>query len=536
MFTLQKPIKSKISIQRRLFKILTPVCLALLAFVVYRYSAGKLSKPTIELSTNDLEPVRTVTYDVTVNAPGDIRSANNTTVECEIERLAVYTQGRSMVTKGSTRILKLIPDGSYVKKGDVLCQLDSRDLEEVVRLQKINLQQAMAMEKYTEMDMEVSNIMLQEYLQGSAKQRVQALNAQIALANFDASRITGRLAWSRRMYDKGYLSKTTVRAEELALQRSDMMLTQAQNALKTFQKYTLPKTEHSFQSRILSQKYLLTYYQRWVNSQKERLKKFEEQVAKCTVRAPHDGLIIYANEDDGDTRVEVGSEMRQGQDLFFLPDLNHMQVLAKLNESVVEKVKEGMPVNVLVQSLDQREYTGKVEKVAEFPIPPSSWRSSPEVKSYFCVVNIEGSPEGLRPGLNAEIKVMTGREVQALAISPEVVQVEDNKEFCFVMQDDGTIEKREIRTRTGDPGNLEILEGLKEGELVIRTPNSVEENPGVIDRVVSLPDRPWNEKIDSEILHANLGAENPTASTPGDDNRFDSPVVIQTAGKSSNGL
>ena len=447
---------------------------------------SRASKPTLELTSQDIEPVRTVRYDVTVNAPGEVQSANNTVVECEIERLAVYTQGRAMVSRGSTRILKLIPDGSHVKKGDVLALLDSRDFEEIVRLQKINLEQALAMQKYTEMDLEVSGIALQEYLKGSAVQTVKALQGQIAMATFDASRTTGRLEWSRKMFEKGYLSKTTVRAEELALQRSDLMLTRAQTALNTFQKFTLPKTEHSFQARIMSQTYLLKYYQRWVASQRERLEKFQNQVAKCTVRAPHDGMVIYANENDGDTRVEEGSEMRQGQDMFYLPDLHDMQVLVKLNESIVEKVEVGMPVNVLVQSLDQREYAGKVEKIAEFPIPPSSWRSSPEVKNYYCVVKIEGKPEDLRPGLTAEIKVMTGKARESLAVSPEVVHLEDDKEYCFVVGDGNHIEKREIRTRTADAGSLEILEGLTEGEMVLRSPGMVEDDAGLIDDVVRL--------------------------------------------------
>lgn len=479
-------------------------------------------KPTLNISSDDIEPVRTVRYDVTVNAPGEIQSSNNTVVECEIERLAVYTQGRAMVSKGSTRILKLIPDGSYVKKGDVLCLLDSRDYEEIVRLQKINLEQALAMQKYTEMDLEVSRIALQEYLKGSAVQTVKALQAQIAMATFDASRTTGRLEWSRKMFNKGYLSKTSVRAEELALQRSDLMLTRAQTALNTFQKFTLPKTEHSFQSRIMSQTYLLKYYQRWVASQRERLAKFEQQVAKCTVRAPHDGMVIYANENDGDTRVEEGSEMRQGQDLFYLPDLKDMQVLVKLNESIVEKVEVGMPVNVLVQSLDQREYAGKVEKIAEFPIPPSSWRSSPEVKNYYCVVKIDGKPEDLRPGLTAEIKIMTGKARESLAVSPEVVHLEDNREYCFVVQEGNRIEKREIRTRTADAGALEILDGLAEGEIVLRSTDLVEEDPRLIDGIVQLNPKPENGLANNPMIEMLLAQP----YTPDSSNESSTPADV----------
>ena len=454
------------------------------------YRSQNWNKPSLELSSTETEPVRRVSFDVSINAPGEIRSADNTIVECEIERLAVYTRGGSMVSGASTRILKLVPDGSVVKKNDVICKLDSSAVEELVRLQKINLQQATSMHDYTKMDLEVAKIALEEYKNGTAKQYQQTLRGQIALATSDASRTTGRLAWSRKMFEKGYLSKTTVRAEELSLQRSDLLLTRSEIALKTFNKYTLPKTEHSFESRIQSQNYLLKYYQRWVASQRERLTKFEEQVAKCTVKAPHDGVAIYANEEDGDTRIEEGSEIRQGQDIFYLPDLDNMQVLSKLSETIVEKVRAGMKVAVFVQSQSGTEYSGVVEKVSEFPIPPSSWRSAPEVKNYYCVVKIDGKPEDLRPGLTAEIKVLTDVKEDILAVSPEVIHVENDKEYCFVLQQSGEIEKREVRTTTGDPGTLAVLEGLEEGELVLRSPRKIEDQPELIDKVVALSPQP----------------------------------------------
>jgi len=156
-------------------------------------SSKNWNKPTLEWSSSDTESVRRVSLDVSINAPGEVRSAENTIVECEIERLAVSTRGGSMVSGASTRILKLVPDGSTVKKGDVICLLDSRAVEELVRLQKINLQQAIAMQNYTELDLEVAKISLEEFKYGTAKQRVQTLNRQIALANADAARTTGRL-------------------------------------------------------------------------------------------------------------------------------------------------------------------------------------------------------------------------------------------------------------------------------------------------------------------------------------------------------
>lgn len=475
--------KSSISLRRFLFPALL-CCIGLGSYQLHLYR--QKSQAHFEVPAESIEEVRLVNLDTSVNAAGEIRSATNTVVECEIERMYVYAAGRAMLNGNSTRILKLIPDGSAVKKDQVICELDSSAYEEAVRLQKINLEQALAMQHYTEMDLEVSQIMLEEYRHGTAKRTSQSLRQQIALARADSMRSSGRLEWSRKMYGKGYVSRSSMRAEELAMQRADIMMSRSQIALDTFEKYTKPRTEHSFRSRLMSQNWLLTYYRKNVESQRKQLERYEKQVANCKVRAPHDGIVVYANEEDGDSRIEEGSEIRYKQDIFFLPDLNDMQVLAKLSESVVDRVRAGMKVNVQVQSLSGVELEGTVEQVAQFPIAPSSWRTSAEVKNYFCLVKVHNPGNSLRPGMTAEIDVLTDEQETLLAVSPEAVHIEEDHAYCYVVRDDGGIEKREVRARTADADHVAIMEGLEQGESVIRSPlNRLEQVPPIV-RVVSL--------------------------------------------------
>jgi HlyD family secretion protein len=445
-------------------------------------------------STIETDPVRRIKFDASVNAPGEIQSANNTIVECEIERLSVMVQGRSITSGSSTTILKIIPDGSMVKKDDVLCVLDSSEFEELARLQRINVERAKADKLEAEMNLEVAKIALDEYRLGTAKQMVQSLKGQIALAQSDSTRLTSRLDWSRKMLHKGYASRTSVRSEELALQRSDLQLTQAEFALRTFEKYSKPKVEHTLQVRIRSLQTMLRYEESRLKRHQDRLETYTKQISKCTVRAPNDGMAIYANEPDGDSRIEEGSQIREGQDIFLLPELNNMQALVKLSESIVQKVQRGMKAKVLVEALNGQEFEGHVETIAQFPMPPSSWRMAQDVKNYLCVVKIDSKSDDLRPGLNSEIQFLTGSGEDSLTISPEVVQVEKDREFCYVRKPDGRFEKREIKTKTGDPDTLEIIKGLKEGEQVVRKPDRMDDLKDFIDGVVTLNVQPELEE------------------------------------------
>lgn len=482
------------------------------------------------LSADDIETVALLNLDSTVNAPGEIQSADRTIVECEIERLSVSARNSYIVSGGSTRILKIIPEGSIVKKGDFLCQLDSREFEEMARLQRINLEQAQLMTRYTEMDLEVSNIGLEEYKFGTAKKTQEALKMQIHLAESESERASRRLEWTKRMAEKGFVTANSVRGDEFQVYKADILLSRARMALDTFQKFSNPKSEHRLNAQIQSRKWVLVYYQQWVESQKRRLQLFEDQIKKCTVIAPHDGMVVYANDDDNDTRIELGAEVRRKQDLFYLPNAKKMQVLAKLSQTIVERVQAGMPVVVRPESLDGRFCDGVVTKVAQMPVPSTTFGAPSEVKNYYCIVTINGEHEFLRPGLNAEIEIQTVDAKSSLVVSPDVIQIEGEKEFCLVLRSDGKIEKREIRSEPGDTTYVVVNKGLHEGETVVRRPRHFETEYGSVTEMVNLA--PVQESFDEDSTElASIDETEPPAAPVelrGDDSEVSSVKRLET--------
>lgn len=471
-----------------------------------RFQIDPLSQAVSEIKPEDIVVAGVMSVNSTVNAPGEIQSVNNTLVECEIDRLSLSTRSRSIVSGGSTTILKIVPDGSYVKKGDLLCQLDSREYEEMVRVQKINLEQAELMKKYTELDVEVSKIAIDEYKNGTSRRSEEILRRAIQVAEFEADRASRRLAWTRKMAEKGYVTPNAVKSDEFASYKADVLLSRAQMAYDTFEKFTQPRSEQSLKSRLQSRNWVYVYYSQWVDYQKKRLERFEEQVKKCTVLAPHDGMVIYANEDDGDSRIELGAEVRRGQDLFYLPDLENLQVRAKLSQTVIDRVRNGMPVQIYAESLDTIAAEGVVTKIAQLPVPTSSSSSrsaqSRDVKNYYCMVVIEGRHEGFRPGMNAEIVIQTGLSESCTVIPPEVVEVEGDQEFCVVLGPDGIPIRRQIITHVGDEFNRIVDKGLEPGEKVLLKPRRLQDLPGVSLQTVML-----DKSIDSNDPKTEITAE-----------------------------
>ena len=98
---------------------------------------------------------------------------------------------------------------------------------------------------------------------------------------------------------------------------------------------------------------MLEYQDLRLHRQLDRLSSLEKQVEHCTIRAPHDGFVIYANNADREEFIEPGLPVRQRQHLFYLPDLNDMEVVAMLHESIVDQVNPGMRATVHVEGLRQ---------------------------------------------------------------------------------------------------------------------------------------------------------------------------------------
>ena len=106
-------------------------------------------------------------------------------------------------------------------------------------------------------------------------------------------------------------------------------------------------TQHRKTSKVLkgtaaSADLTLGYQTLRLARNRARYALLEKQVEHCTIRAPHDGFVIYANNADRQVFIEPGMSVRQRQQLFFLPDLSQMEVVADLHESIVERITPSM--------------------------------------------------------------------------------------------------------------------------------------------------------------------------------------------------
>ncbi|WP_165245457.1 efflux RND transporter periplasmic adaptor subunit [Paludisphaera soli] len=431
-------------------------------------------------------PVSRTVLEGSLTTHGRLESSKRTVIECELESISIGIQGRSMSAGGASTLLSIIPDGSRVKAGDVLATLDSSAYEELLRQQRMTVERSRADHHQGQLELEVAEMAITEYQEGVMAETIQDHRRLIALAEAEMSRSQDRLDWAGRMNAKGYVSTSVLKTEQQTHDKAEVALAKARGARDLFERYTSPKRIRLLEGAVLAKRANLTYQDIRLKRNLERLAKLEKQVELCTIRAPHDGYVIYANDNRRNVVIEPGTEVRQKQDLFYLPDLKKMEVVAMLHESIVDRVTRGMKARVVLEGAPGVELTGRVRSVA--PIPIFDDRS--DVRNFEAIVTIDAEADrrDLMPGMTARVDLSTPPKSNVLAVPVEAVTSEEGEDYCYVAREDGEgLERRRIALGEATHDMLEVAEGLAEGERVVLNPRADEMGDDVDVRPESDP-------------------------------------------------
>ena len=196
--------------------------------------------------------------------------------------------------------------------------------------------------------------------------------------------------------------------------------------------------------------------------------------------APVAGQVVHANDRDrrgssGDLLIEEGRPVRERQVVIRLPDPTKMRVIAKVHESRISHVALGTPAKIVLDALPELDLNGRVVTVSEYPLPSISVYTS-HIKEYAVEIDIVDPPEGLRPGMSAQVAIAVAREAEAMLVPIQAVVERAGRHFAAIIKVDGATETREVTIGHVNEEAVVILDGLSAGENVILTPGLYEEH------------------------------------------------------------
>src|SRR5579863_1476322 len=393
---------------------------------------------------------------VTLTEDGQVESATNLNVKCDVP--------------GPIRILELVADGTQVQRGDVLAKLDSSSIEDEILAQQIVTTKAEATKIKAEKDLSAASIAVDEYIEGTYPQELRSLEIELTVARQNLTAAENALAFAAKLQKKGYCTLRELKVKEYALEQTRHDADLAELKKNVLEKYTRRKVLEELSSARDSAQALLNSEVAALAQELSKLKRYQEQLQKCTLVAPQDGMAIYANDrqnyGEPGPKIELGARVNQFQAIVRLPDLKKMQVRALVHENKVDALRPGMPAEIKVQD---REFQGIVTSIANQPEPSGFWQGF--VKEYAVIVEIVGEPEQLKPGKTAELRIRVDERPQVLSIPVQCVVQEGTCFYVWVKDSEGS-HRRELLPGAKNDTSIEIVDGLKQGERVLLTPRA----------------------------------------------------------------
>lgn len=388
---------------------------------------------------------------------------------------------------GSTRIIWILPEGSRVKKGELVCELDSAAFRDELTSQNIRHSQAKSWVDRAETILQVAEIELREYRDGVYPQDREQIAKYIENCRTQEAQAKLTYDWSLDMFKKGLRSAAQLQGDRLLEERSLITLNEAIEMERRLNQFTAPRIIKSLEAKIEAVRSDLLSQKAAFQIEDERLRRLERAISKCKLYAPSDGLLVYARTTSiwgrTEDQIMLGATVREGQAIFQLPDPSNMEVVAKISESKIAGLKPGMDAVVRVDAFPNRLFRGKVKEIA--PIPAKASIVS-DVNLYSAVVSIDAAGfNELRSGMSAEVAFNEGEKPEVLRLPLEAIRWVGNDAFAAVAESTGRLRWQKLQVGMMSPTHAEIVSGLKVGDRVSSVPETL--NPPRLEIGVTAP-------------------------------------------------
>jgi len=412
--------------------------------------------------------------------------------------------------EGRTSVISLIPEGTRVKKGDLLVELDASSLEDEKIDQEIRVQNAEAsyigskenlavVENQAKSDVDLAKLNfefakqdMEKYIQGEYPYELDKAAAEITLAREELTKAQDTNDWSEKLFKEKYISKTEFQVDKLAVKRKALEVELAQKSKKLLIEYTykrdlaqlksdvsqaemaLERTERKARADVIQAKAELKAKEAEDLRQKDKLQKFEDQIKKTKIYAPADGLAIYATSarrGGWRSRVEPldeGQEVREREELIYLPTGNSSNAEITIHESNLEKTQIGLPAIITVDALLGNTFYGTVQQIAPLPDAQSMWMN-PDLKVYNSEIYIDGNNVILRTGMSCEAEIIVQQYKDVIYVPMQAVIRVGTEPTVYVQAGDSS-EPRKVKTGLDNNKMIHILEGLDAGDVVLLNP------------------------------------------------------------------
>ena len=338
-------------------------------------------------------------------------------------------QNAQQANQYQMKIASIVPEGTVVKAGDVVAELDRSTIASRMSDVTLALQKAQAVWEQAMLD---STLNLSK-----AREDIRTMDLDLEQK---------KIAKEQAQYE----APSVRRQAEIDFEKAQRGLAQAKLDYKTRVEQAQAKMREVGADR---------------DRQRNLLAVVQDVMQNFTIRAPGPGMVTYVKEWNGKKKTS-GSQVNAWEPtVATLPDLSQMESITYVNEIDVRKVVVGQPAVLTLDSDPTKQLKGKVTSVANM----GEQRPNQDSKVFEVRILIEQSDTTLRPGMTTGNAIETYSQKDALFIPLEAVSSDGGVPFVY-KQSGSKVSKQEIVTGAMNDDEVIVLKGLAEAERVLLSP------------------------------------------------------------------
>jgi HlyD family secretion protein len=395
---------------------------------------------------------------------GSIASANASAVEVRMEKVREgsfkeYVEVRGIVDLSiRENIICEIPgiinelkfeEGDIVKKGDILAKLDVKNAELALRKAEAEYNAGLA----TLRDMR-NSVKPEHIKQAEAELKQTQILLDEAKKNYEFSQ--KKLNKMKMLYDEGALSEQDYKSLENSLH------TALNNVREMEQKKNIAQYSFELKKEGTSEDL--------IRAEEERIKQFSIQIEelkrnydKTSIHSTISGVVL-------EKHVKNGSAVEVGLPVYEVGEYESSFIKALVLTDDAGKIREGQKVEISGDVLGNDVVNGQVYYIA--PKAETIVSSLGTQQQQILVkIKFENKNLQLKMGYGIDLKIITNEKSSTLYIPDKAVFEIEGKERIFV-NEKGRLKVISVKTGMENEDYIEIVKGLKSGDMVISEPNN----------------------------------------------------------------
>jgi len=390
----------------------------LLLLTLLLLTANSCSKESSFIPT---AKIRRGSLKVTISEEGEIKA----------KRSIIVTTPNSL--KGSAKVVKIVPEGTVVKKGDFILQMDSEEIQQAIETIQNDL-----------------NVLKAELDKSTANHKFSIKQMELKLENAETRYKMAQM----RLKQIEYESSAKQEEEKLSFKLAE------NDFIETKEGMVLQKIINSTERSALLSRY---------RQMEIRLQRKVDEGRDLIITAPEDGLVVYAKIWKGDkmAKLQIGDSPWKGQSLIELPDMSEMEVETVVDEVDIARLKKGMKADIILDAYRNTPFNGEIVDISSLA-RQSNERFERNV--FDVTVKITKSDERLKPGMTSLCSIIVAEYKDAVYIPIESIFVKDSLSFVFI-KEGLSYSKKSIKILDKNDTHA-VVSGIteKDGEVLLANP------------------------------------------------------------------